>query len=213
MRDKPSQIYCSSAATSFISIFKMKKLFISNLILGTAIFNSWAVSVQASSTCFMLDSNGNTIDLGNLCQGSNSTRTTRPRRSIPVPTQAVAQKGVHVVPIKSRRSGIPVIDVKFNDRYIFEMMLDTGASSVVITQQMARKLRVNHLETVLVSTPSSSSFKMPAGYVSSVGIGKLTKKNIRVITSPSMNMGLLGQSFFGSYDITIKSDVVEFRER
>ena len=54
---------------------------------------------------------------------------------------------------------------------------------------------------------------MPAGYVSAVGIGELTKKNIRVITSPSMNMGLLGQSFFGSYDITIKSDVVEFRER
>ena len=191
----------------------MKKLLISNLILGTAIFHSWAVSVQAqSSTCFMLDSNGNTIDLGNLCQ-SNSARIIRPIRSIPEPAQAVAKTGVHIVPIKSRRSGIPVIDVKFNDRYVFEMMLDTGASGVVITQQMARKLRVNHRETVWVSTPSSSRFKMPAGYVAAVGIGKLTKKNIRVITSPSMDMGLLGQSFFGSYDITIKSDVVEFRER
>lgn len=191
----------------------MKKLFISNLILGTAIFNSWAVSVQASSTCFMLDSNGNVIDLGSLCQSSNSAKTIRPRRNIPVPTQAVAKTGIHIVPIKSRRSGIPVIDVKFNNRYIFEMLLDTGASDVVITQQMARKLRVNHIETVWVSTPSSSRFKMPTGYVSSVGIGKLAKKNIRVITSPSMDMGLLGQSFFGSYDITIKSDVVEFKER
>ena len=189
----------------------MKKLF--NLILWTAIFNFQAIPVLAQySSCYMLDSNGNTIDLGNLCQNSNSSRTSRPRR-IPARTQSVAKSGVHVVPIKSRRSGIPVIDVKFNDRYIFEMMLDTGASSVVITQAMARKLKVNHTETVWVSTPSSNYFEMPAGYVYSVGVGKLTKKNSFVITSPSMDMGLLGQSFFGSYDITIKSDVVEFRER
>ena len=190
----------------------MKKLF--NLILWTAILNYQAVPVLAQySSCYMLDSDGNTIDLGNLCQNSNSSRTSRPRRNLPAQTQSVAKSGVHVVPIKSRRSGIPVIDVKFNNRYIFEMMLDTGASDVVITQAMAQKLKVNHTQTVWVSTPSSERFKMPAGYVYSVGVGKLTKKNRFVITSPSMDMGLLGQSFFGSYDITIKSDVVEFRER
>ena len=93
------------------------------------------------------------------------------------------------------------------------MMLDTGASGVVITQQMAKELRVNHSETVWVSTPSSNYFEMPAGYVYSIGVGKFTRQNTRVITSPSMDMGLLGQSFFSNYDMTIKSDVVEFRER
>ena len=190
----------------------MKKLF--NLVLGTVIFNSLAISppAQSSSACFMLDANGKAIDLGYLCQNSNSTNS-RPAKSIPAPTRSITEPGVQIVPIKSRRSGIPVIDVKFNDKYTFEMMLDTGASGVVITQQMAKKLRVNHSETVWVSTPSSNYFKMPAGYVYSIGVGKFTRQNTRVITSPSMDMGLLGQSFFSNYDMTIKSDVVEFRER
>ena len=190
----------------------MKKLF--NLVLGTVIFNSLAISApaQSSSACFMLDANGKAIDLGYLCQNSNSTNN-RPARSIPKQTRSITEPGVQIVPIKSRRSGIPVIDVKFNDRYTFEMMLDTGASGVVITQQMAKKLRVNQSETVWVSTPSSNYFKMSAGYVYSIGVGKFTRQNTRVITSPSMDMGLLGQSFFSNYDMTIKSDVVEFRER
>jgi len=54
---------------------------------------------------------------------------------------------------------------------------------------------------------------MLAGYVYSVGVGTLNHKNPFVITSLSMDMVLLGQSFFGRYDITIKQDVVEFRER
>ena len=57
----------------------MKKLF--NLVLGTVIFNSLAISAQAqsSSACFMLDANGKAIDLGYLCQNSNSTNS-RPAR-------------------------------------------------------------------------------------------------------------------------------------
>lgn len=190
----------------------MKKLF--NLVLWTVIFNSLAIakSAQSSSACFMLDAKGNAIDLSYLCQNSDSTKSTR-LTNASENTQSITKPGVQIVPIKSRRSGIPVIDVKFNDKYTFEMMLDTGASSVVITQQMANKLRINHSETVWVSTPSSNYFEMPAGYVYSVGVGKFTRQNTRVITSPSMDMGLLGQSFFGNYDMTIKSDVVEFRER
>lgn len=191
----------------------MKKLF--NLILWTVILNSRVSAVQAQngSSCYMLDENGNSLDLGHLCRNSNSFKTSRPKTSIPQRNQSIEKTGLQIVPIKGRRSGIPVIDVKFNNKYTFEMMLDTGASSVVITQQMAKKLKVNHTETIWVSTPSSSYFKMPAGYVYSVRVGELTQKNAFVVTSSSMDMGLLGQSFFGKYDITIKRDVVEFRER
>lgn len=190
----------------------MKKLF--NLVLWTVIFNSLAISApaQSSSACFMLDANGKAIDLGYLCQNSNSTNS-RPARSILVPTRSIAEPGVQIVPIKSRRSGIPVIEVKFDDRYTFEMMLDTGASGIYITKQMAEILKVTYTETDFISTASSDSVEMPAGYVYSVGVGKLTQKNPRVTTLPTMDMGLLGQSFFSNYDMTIKSDVVEFRER
>jgi aspartyl protease family protein len=190
----------------------MEKLF-GTTILWSIIFTNITTVAQAqdNSSCFMLDSDGNSVDLGYLCQNSNSQK----RRAIAKPnrTQSIRKSGIHVVPIKGRRFGIPVIDVKFNDKYTFEMMLDTGASSVVITEKMAEILRVNHTETVLVSTPSNNSFKMPAGYVYSVGVGELTRKNTYVITSPTMDMGLLGQSFFSQYDLTIKSNVVEFKER
>ena len=183
-----------------------------NTILWISIFNITFIPIAVrANTCFMLDDNGNSINLGHLCQ--NSETNSRPTiKNTSNQTQSISD-GVQIIPINYRRAGIPVIDVKFNDQYIFEMMLDTGASGVVITQAMAKKLRVHHTETVLVSTPSSNSFKMPAGYVRSLGVGKLTHKNTYVITSPTMDMGLLGQSFFSQYDITIKRDVVEFRER
>ncbi len=191
----------------------MKKIF--KILFWAIIFNASAIAVQAQNnlSCYMLDENGNSINLGHLCQNSNSSNNRNSYRNTYEQPRPKKKAGVHTIPIKDRRSGIPVIDVKFNNKYTFEMMLDTGASDIVITQQMARKLKVNHTETVWVSTPSSNSFPMLAGYVYSVGVGKLTQKNNHVITSLSMDMGLLGQSFFGRYDITIKQDVVEFRER
>ena len=204
-----------------ICIFKMKKLF--NLILLTVAFNSVAIAVSAqnSSTCFMLDADGNQMNLGSLCQDSQPKRNPanyqNPQRykpnNNPIPQIHQKQTRVYTIPIKSRRSGIPVIDVKFNDRYVFEMMLDTGASEIVITKQMAKTLDVNYTHNVWVSTPSSNHVKMPSGYLYSVGVANLSQKNPLFITSPSMDMGLLGQSFFSRYDMTIKSDVIEFRER
>ena len=78
---------------------------------------------------------------------------------------------------------------------------------------MANKLNVNHHETVIVSTPSSNHVKLSSGYVYSVQVAGLIKKNARVITTPTMNIGLLGQSFFNDYDLTIKRNFIEFRER
>ena len=182
------------------------------IILWISVFNITSIPTAVrSDTCYMLDGNGNSIDLGHLCQ-SNTTNSRPIIKNTSNQTQS-RTNGVHIVPIKYRRSGIPVIDVKFNDKYTFEMMLDTGASEVVITKGMAKRLRVNHTDTILVSTPSSNSFKMPAGYIRSLSVGKLAQKNTYVITSPTMDMGLLGQSFFSRYDITIKRDVIEFKER
>lgn len=186
----------------------MKKVL--NLIIWIVLFNSIGIAVRAdNSTCFMLDEDGNQINLGFLCQNS-APRYNRDRYQSPPRDR---EKSVYTVPIKSRRAGIPVIDVQFNDRYIFEMMLDTGASQIVITKQMAKILKVNHTHDVWVSTPSNNRVRMPSGYLYSVGVAEISQSNPFVITSPSMDMGLLGQSFFGRYDMTIKSDVIEFRER
>ena len=199
----------------------MNQLF--KIIFLATIFNSFAEAAlaQDNSTCFMLDSNGNQVNLGSLCQNSspkqNSSGYRQPQTYQPnnynYQQPQTRQKGVYTIPIKKRRGGIPVIDVKFNDRYVFEMMLDTGASQIVITKQMAKKLRVQHHQNVYVSTPSNSHVAMSSGYLYSVSVSDLYYDNPLVITSPSMDMGLLGQSFFSGFDMTIKSDVIEFRER
>jgi len=190
----------------------MKKLF--GLILGTIVFNSLTVPVQAQSgnSCYMLDDNSKAIDLGYLCQKSNSASYSRPTINTPRENRVIKKPGVYIIPIKYRSFGVPVVDVKFNQKYTFEMLLDTGASGIAITQKMAQKLRVNYTGSQRVST-ASNIIVVPTGHVYSVEVGGLTKKSAMVSTLPSSDIGLLGQSFFGNYDITIESDVVELRKR
>ena len=47
----------------------------------------------------------------------------------------------------------------------------------------------------------------------SIEAGGLAVNNVVVAISPSLDIGLLGQDFFGNKDITIKQDVIEFRSR
>lgn len=197
--------------TSFIYRLNMKKVF--SLIFWWIIFSSVALRVRAqdNSTCFMLDGNGKPMDLSYLCQNSSSSTNHSSVKPKKLPATKIS--GLHTIPIKNRINGIPVIDVKFNDKYTFAMMLDTGASGIAITREMANTLKVSHHETVIVSTPSSNHVKLSSGYVYSVQVAGLKKTNARVITAPTMDIGLLGQSFFSNYDLTIKKDVIEFRER
>ena len=90
---------------------------IPSILLTT--FICTAAIAQEYPGCFLVDRAGNKIDLTiSLCRlsaeqlsGEVSTSTT--------------PKGIYQIPIKSRRGGIPVIDVTFNGNQTYEMMLDT----------------------------------------------------------------------------------------
>jgi clan AA aspartic protease (TIGR02281 family) len=116
------------------------------------------------------------------------------------------------VPIRGRVSGIPVVDVTINGQ-AFPMMLDTGASGTVLTQGMAQQLALASTGTVQVNTPSHQGITMPTARLSAISVGSITVGNLEVIVSPSMDVGLLGQNFFGGYDVTIRQDRVEFHSR
>lgn len=120
--------------------------------------------------------------------------------------------GLFQVPIKRREGGIPVIDVSFNGK-TFEMLLDTGATGVVITRSMAEALKVEPYGVVPVSTASDRITNQEVGRVNSVDVGGLQATDVEVAISPVLEIGLLGQSVFGQYDVTIKQDVVELRAR
>ncbi len=149
-----------------------------------------------------------------------------PRQPIPIPIQTrevyaavpvreqKPQPIAFRAPIKRRIGGTPIIDVTFNGKQRFEMIVDTGASGTVITQQMARLLGVTTVGKAKANTASAQSVEFPIGYVDSIEAGGVKIKKVAVaIAGSGLQNGLLGHDFFGNYDITIKSDVVEFRPR
>lgn len=157
----------------------------------------YSTQAQERQGCYMLDSSGNTVDLNGLC--GDSAPTTTP--------------GVFRAPIKRRQGGIPIIEVRFNNQRTVEMMVDTGASATLLSPEVAQQLGVQPEGTFLANTPSDRAVEFPAGRVDSINAGGATAKNVIVVISPALSMGLLGQNFFSRYDVVIKEDVVEFHDR
>lgn len=136
-------------------------------------------------------------------------------KCIPKASARVASGTVFRVPIKRREYGTVVIDVtvsNFNIKQTFEMMLDTGASATAITQQMAAALRVDNITVAGVSTAGGKAL-VGVGCIDSIKVGGASLKNLAVLIPPGLDVGLLGQNFFGGYDVTIKNNFVEFRVR
>ena len=132
-------------------------------------------------------------------------------------TPTAAKAGVvGQIPIKRRSGGVPVVDVTFNGRQPFEMLVDSGASFTVITRPMAKALGITgaHIvDTVRVSTANGTT-NFPIVYVSSISVGGLKSTQVPVaIANPDMQVGLLGQDFLQKYDVLIRARQIEFSQR
>lgn len=126
-----------------------------------------------------------------------------------------AQGGqVFYAPIVRREGNTPVIQVTFNGNQRFEMIVDTGASGTLITQRMAQALGVVPVAAAMVDTASERGVTVPLGYVNSIEVNGAVAQDVLVaIAGPQLGIGLLGHDFFGNYDVTIRQNEVEFRER
>lgn len=119
---------------------------------------------------------------------------------------------VFTAPIKRRAGGTPIVEVTFNGQRKFEMIVDTGASGTVITQEIANALGIVPIGRAKANTASSRAVEFPVGYVESMALGGLRVNRVPVaIAGTELETGLLGHDFFGNYDVTIKRNVVEFR--
>ena len=162
--------------------------------------------------CFVIDSSGNYRNLPQLCPNVNLDPDGVPTGS------GSTQAGVFQVPIKSREGGTPVVDVTFNGNQTFEMLFDTGATSTLITTTMAEALNVEAQGTATATIADGSQVEVGVGVVQSVQVGNLMAGEIAVGIAPPGaeeglgNRGLLGQNVYGSYDYTVKQDVIEFRQ-
>lgn len=146
--------------------------------------------------------------------GSSPTqKTSRPSPATEQKTNTT-NSSVIKAPIKRRAGGTPVIDVTFNGKQTFEMVVDTGASGTVITQAMAQNLGVVPEGEVTANTASNKGIKFSTGKVQSIAVEGIVTKNVEVaIGGPDLELGLLGQDFFGNYDVLIRQNVVEFHHR
>jgi predicted aspartyl protease len=116
--------------------------------------------------------------------------------------------------IKRRSGGTPVIDVTFNGRQTFEMIVDTGAGGTVVTPRMAAALGLTVVGRTRVNTASQRGVEVELAYVESMAVGPAQVNGVTVaIGGEALEVGLLGHDFFDRYDVTIKRDVVEFRGR
>ncbi|GAP95622.1 retropepsin-like aspartic protease family protein [Leptolyngbya sp. NIES-2104] len=134
------------------------------------------------------------------------------RRMSPEEVTSIAaqrQQGIRV-PIKYRKNRIPVIDVTFNGNQRFEMMVDTGASATMITEEMARRLGARVVgETQAMTAAGVTTVQI--AIVQSIAIAGNTIREVPVSIGP-LDVGLLGHDFFGDCSISIDRDYVEFRQ-
>ncbi|MEA5573284.1 retropepsin-like aspartic protease [Calothrix sp. UHCC 0171] len=157
-----------------------------------------AATAEDPGACFMVTSSGRTVNLGKLCGVSqpNSTQST-----------------VFRVPIKRRSAKTPVIDVTFNGNQVFEMILDTGASGTLITQEMAKALKLKPSGTLNASIADGSQIEFKTSVIKTIAVNGLIANNIEVAIAPKADIGLLGHDFFENYDVKILEKQVEFHRR
>ncbi|MEH1940993.1 MAG: retropepsin-like aspartic protease [Nostoc sp.] len=135
-----------------------------------------------------------------------------PKPALPSSAVVIPDEAVFTAPIKRRIGGTPIVEVTFNGQQQFEMIVDTGASGTVITQQMADALGIVPVGRAKANTASSRAVEFPVGYVNSMAAGGVIVNRVAVaIAGAELETGLLGHDFFGNYDVTIKRNVVEFR--
>lgn len=140
------------------------------------------------------------------------TKPLPPKPALPSSVVLIPDEAVFTAPIKRRIGGTPIVEVTFNGQQQFEMIVDTGASGTVITQQMADALGIVPVGRAKANTASSRAVEFPVGYVNSMAIGGVIVNKVAVaIAGAELETGLLGHDFFGNYDVTIKRNVVEFR--
>ncbi|MCS6960240.1 MAG: retropepsin-like aspartic protease [Pseudanabaenaceae cyanobacterium SKYGB_i_bin29] len=170
---------------------------LSRFVLPLLLWGSSALALLAQDAeCFIQDAKGRKIDLSNICGKT------------PPPSPRFVS-----VPIKDRRGNTPVIAVTFNGKQTFDMILDTGATGTVITQEMANLLNVRPFTAVKAQVADGSTVVFPIGFVQSISVSGATVNNVPVAIAPQMQLGLLGNDFLSSYDVKIKRDTIELYQR
>lgn len=179
-------------------------------VTGLGLIYRVTAIAQEFPGCFMVDDAGKKMDLTvSICR-------LFPEELPEEVSTSSAGAGVYQIPIIKRTNGeegSPIVQVSLNGAP-YEMILDTGASNTIITQEMADSLKVLPFERGSFKVADGRDVELGIGIVGSISAGGLELKQFTVaISPPEQKVALLGQDFFGKYDMSIKEKVVELRAR
>ena len=119
------------------------------------------------------------------------------------PAPAAASYTIYMNPVAG---GNHIVQVQINGRATVPMMLDTGASDVVITRATAQRAGItqrDHRGTQRYST-ANGVVEQPTITLRELRVGDASVKMVRGSISDSMQIGLLGQSFLRNYKYSIR---------
>lgn len=109
------------------------------------------------------------------------------------------------------RNNHMVVDVRFNDAVTAPMLIDTGASVVSLSEELAAKLslRVSKSSKITLTLADGSQVDGHPVMLDSVGVGPMLLKGVQAVVVPAASQplegveGLLGMSFLGSFIIRL----------
>jgi clan AA aspartic protease (TIGR02281 family) len=103
-------------------------------------------------------------------------------------------------------SGNQVVQVELNGRVTVPMMLDTGASDVVITRATAERLGLTQRDFRGTQTYMTANGPVIQAAITlrKVSLGGATVETVRGSISETMEIGLLGTSFLRHFEYHIK---------
>jgi len=118
-----------------------------------------------------------------------------------------ASSGIHKIRVQ-KASNAMFVRVSLNDSVSTVLHVDTGASYVVITAATARELEVTIDEnTPRITLSTANGFiRQPLVMLESVQVGSARVDNVQAVVSDTMGNGLLGLSFFNSFNYSIDSE-------
>jgi clan AA aspartic protease (TIGR02281 family) len=115
-------------------------------------------------------------------------------------------------------NGVPLVRVQVNGLWA-TMLLDTGASSVSVTEDFAARARVglDPVRTVSVQTANGVT-EGKFGSADSIKLGRLEAKNVGIVTVNQRDFGrgvdgLLGMSFLARYDLAITARDIKLTQK
>ena len=105
----------------------------------------------------------------------------------------------------TREGNLILLKVRLNDRVEAPFYLDTGASGIVIPQDVAAELGfVNDSETPRINvTTLSGNLALPTMELGSVQLGSLRVANLTGMVTSTTRVGLLGGSFFSHFSYAV----------